>query len=171
MPGCFSFLIKQRQAASSQVNTTPNHMATQQYPDPKNHAGCACSFPAGNPGDWIQNASLPKYEADYNKLDSLHTLEKNVDKLSPSLRKISLQMHDTPELAWVEYKTSKLLSEYIESYGFHVNRNAYGTETGFEAIFEHGQGGRTIGVCPNWAGEGLKLMPNSSIPRWMLCQK
>jgi metal-dependent amidase/aminoacylase/carboxypeptidase family protein len=54
-------------------------------------------------------------------------------------------MHDTPELGWVEFKTSKLLSEYIESHGFKVTRQAYGTETGFEAVFQHGQGGRTIG--------------------------
>lgn len=39
----------------------------------------------------------------------------------------------------------KLLSDFMEHQGWKVTRSAYGTETGFEAVFEHGHGGKTIG--------------------------
>lgn len=152
MPGCFPFLRK-KSNRNSDVNE--QSAASMTYPHAasssteKHHSGnsCACSFPEVDPSRWTLagNEALPRYDALYTGSDGLRTIAKAVEDLSPSLRDLSVKMHDNPELGWVEFETSKLLSEYIESHGFKVTRKAYGTETGFEAVFQHSEGGRTIG--------------------------
>lgn len=40
---------------------------------------------------------------------------------------------------------SSALCDFMEKKGFKVTRHAYGLETAWEAVFEYGKGGRTIG--------------------------
>lgn len=75
----------------------------------------------------------------------LSTISAKVDALSKELREVSLKMHSNPEVGWQEWETAKLLTEYIENKGFTVKRGVYGTETGWEAVFKHGSGGKVIG--------------------------
>lgn len=106
----------------------------------------SCSFPSVDPTYTNDPAHLPPQHGDeYEGVSALKTIEQSADELSSDLRDVSLKMHGNPELCWKEYKTSDLLATYMQSHGFTLKRNAYGTETGFEAIFTHGEGGKVIG--------------------------
>lgn len=106
---------------------------------------CACAFPAVEPAPGHASLLPPAYADLYHKSDALSTISRTVDELSDGLRKVSLQMHSNPEIRWEEVKTLELLSGYMEEQGWKVTRGAYGTKTGFEAVFEHGTGGKVIG--------------------------
>jgi len=74
------------------------------------------------------------------------TLEEAIDRLSPDLRKWSLQIFDFAEIAMEEFKTHDLIAQIFESApGWKVTRHAYGIETAVEAVFTVGKGGRTVG--------------------------
>ena len=95
----------------------------------------------------MADLSLPAYSAIYSGSDALSTINASLDALSKDLRQVSLDMHDHPEIAWKEVQTAKLLSGFMEKQpGWKVKRSVYGTETGWEAVFVHGSGGRTIGI-------------------------
>lgn len=90
---------------------------------------------------------LPSYSAIYAGSNGLSTINASLDSLSADLRKVSVDMHDNPEIAYEEFKTAKLLADFMEKQpGWKVKRSVYGTETGWEAVFTNGSGGRTIGV-------------------------
>ena len=144
MASCFAFLHKSKSRARSEP--MPAYVARSEAQNECCDAACAIPYTAHESIKEACDTFLPSYDTIYPKSDALKTLQEKVDDLSPSLRDVSLKMHDNFEIGWVEYKTSKLLSDYIETHGFKVNRSAYGTETGFEAIFKNGKGGRTIGV-------------------------
>lgn len=73
------------------------------------------------------------------------SIEEAVDDLSSSARELSLAIHREPELAFKEVATAEKLASYMEKHGFKVTRHAYGLKTAWEATFEHGTGGRTVG--------------------------
>ncbi|KAL8290233.1 hypothetical protein RQP46_003172 [Phenoliferia psychrophenolica] len=77
--------------------------------------------------------------------EEIETLETAIDGLDGELRKLSLTIHDNPEIAWKEFKTHDVLCDFMESHGFKVTRHAYGLETAWEATFEHGSGGPVVG--------------------------
>lgn len=140
-------------------------------------SSCACAFPHTTPA-MVDPSSLPPAYGDlYHKSDALSTISKVVDELDSSLREVSVKMHDNPEIRWQEHETMKLLAGYMDKQGWKVKTGVYGTETGFEAVFQHGQGGKVIGFnsevgcfiqacllllsCTH--GSGLP-------PRWTPCQ-
>lgn len=130
VPGCFGGLLRSKSAKAA-----PNQVVQNEKP-------VGSSFRLREVED-----SLPAYSTDYAGSDALKTISDAVDKLSASLREISIQMHDNPEIAWKERKTAELLSGFMENMpGWTVKRHVYGTETGWEASFQQGHGGRVIGV-------------------------
>lgn len=122
-------------------------VSQRQLEDGSSHkaTSCACAFPHTTPTPGDPSSLPPAYADIYHKSDALSTISSTVDELSASLRKVSVQMHENPEIRWQEHKTMKLLSDYMEEQGWKVKRSVYGVETGFEAVFEHGQGGKVIG--------------------------
>lgn len=50
-----------------------------------------------------------------------------------------------PEVKLQEYFAHDNLCDFMRQQGFTVTRHAYGMKTAFEAVFEHGEGGRTVG--------------------------
>jgi hypothetical protein len=78
-------------------------------------------------------------------LDQLKTVEEALDSLSPALRTLSLDIHSHPEIAWKEKHAHDVLCAFMEKRGFEVTRSAYGIETAWEAVFEQGKGGKTVG--------------------------
>ncbi|KAG0709309.1 hypothetical protein DFH29DRAFT_978853 [Suillus ampliporus] len=75
-----------------------------------------------------------------------HTIESVIDTLDSSLRCLSLQIHDHPELMFEEIFAHNLLSDYMESHGFTVTRHYLGLKTAWRAEYTHGNGGRTLGI-------------------------
>lgn len=121
-------------------------VADVQQPETSTKAtSCACAFPHVEPVPGHASLLPPAYADLYHKSDALSTISRTVDELSDGLRKVSVQMHKNPEILWQEFETAKLLSGYMEDQGWKVTRGAFGTETGWEAVFEYGNGGKTIG--------------------------
>ena len=59
----------------------------------------------------------------------------SIDKNRDMLLSISHEIHSNPELAFEEFKASKLLSDESEKVGMKVVREAYGLKTAFASDF------------------------------------
>lgn len=55
------------------------------------------------------------------------------------LVRLSLDIHDNPELSFQEVKAASLLSDYLKSNGFCVERNIAGLSTAFRAVYGEGK--------------------------------
>ncbi len=67
-----------------------------------------------------------------------------INKLSPELNELSLEIYNNPELGYEEFKACKLHSELLMKYGFNVQANFSGVETGFKAEYKSGKPGITV---------------------------
>ncbi|KAF7982808.1 hypothetical protein HWV62_25737 [Athelia sp. TMB] len=77
--------------------------------------------------------------------DVLDAIESCIDSASEDLRKLSIQIHDLPELKFEEKHAHDALTEFVEKAGFTVERH-YHLPTAWKATYARGSGGRTIGV-------------------------
>ncbi|KAJ2028482.1 hypothetical protein H4S04_006981, partial [Coemansia sp. S16] len=58
-----------------------------------------------------------------------------IDEASSDLRKLSLTIHDNPELALEEKAACQILVDYLETSGFEVQRNIAGLSTAFVCTY------------------------------------
>ncbi|CDS12315.1 hypothetical protein LRAMOSA04510 [Lichtheimia ramosa] len=72
-----------------------------------------------------------------------------IESVSADLRKISLDLHENPEIGMQEYHAHQVLTDYLERQGFKVTRSAAGLETAFIAEYSRGEG-RRIGFCSEY---------------------
>jgi metal-dependent amidase/aminoacylase/carboxypeptidase family protein len=75
----------------------------------------------------------------------IKSIQDAIHNVDAQLRSVSQSIHARPELAWQEHHAHDVLTDFMESKGFHVERHAYGFETAWKATYEVGQGGRVIG--------------------------
>ena len=61
-------------------------------------------------------------------------------KYDDDLRDISLKLHGYHELDFKEFKSAKLLTEFLEKEGFSVKRRIAGDETAFVGTYKQGKG-------------------------------
>ncbi|MYJ15999.1 MAG: M20 family metallopeptidase, partial [Acidimicrobiia bacterium] len=66
----------------------------------------------------------------------------------PILEELNLWLHDNPETAYQEFRSSARLSEMLEGYGFTVEHPAYGLDTSFAA--RSGQEGPELVICAEY---------------------
>ena len=76
--------------------------------------------------------------------DYLQAIDKYIEDLSEDLRKISLHIHDDPELQYKEYHAHKVLTEYLSKQNWTVTPSAYGIETAFVAVYDTGKKGPVV---------------------------
>ena len=69
-----------------------------------------------------------------------------IDSNKEYILKMSDYIFDNPELGLVEYKSSKVLKDYLRENQFTVEENVAGLETAFRATFKIGEGGPKIGL-------------------------
>ncbi|MBP1924490.1 amidohydrolase [Sedimentibacter acidaminivorans] len=67
-----------------------------------------------------------------------------INKLTPELNELSLQIYNHPELGYEEYNSCKLHKDILRKYGFNVTDNFSGVETGFKAEYKGDKDGITI---------------------------
>src|SRR5271154_6241245 len=60
------------------------------------------------------------------------------NKYDDNLRDISLKLHSYHELAFKEFKSAKLITEFMEKEGFKIRRGIAGDKTAFECTFSQG---------------------------------
>ncbi|KAF8466503.1 aminoacylase 1-like protein 2 [Gautieria morchelliformis] len=78
--------------------------------------------------------------------DVLKTIDARIDELDPELRKLSLQIHDHPEIMFKEKFAHDLLTEFMSSHGFSVTQHYLGLSTAWRASFKRGTDGPVLGV-------------------------
>ena len=66
------------------------------------------------------------------------------NKLAPELNELSLEIYNNPELGYEEYKACKLHTDLLSKYGFNVQDNFSGIETGFKAEYKSSKEGITV---------------------------
>ncbi|KAF8966342.1 hypothetical protein BDZ97DRAFT_1917719 [Flammula alnicola] len=111
-----------------------------------------CDFSYGAQDDWwtLEREPLPSYSAKADtstKADDISALvEQVLDKYSPSLRDLSLKIHDHPELMFKERYAHDLLTDFMGKQGFKVTKHYLGLDTAWRAEYSQGTGGRVIGI-------------------------
>ncbi|KAF4502901.1 Peptidase M20D, amidohydrolase [Fusarium agapanthi] len=77
-----------------------------------------------------------------------------VDQELGALREINSAIHSNPELCYKEFKAHDNITALLESFGFAVEKHAYGLETSF--VVEYGQVGPLVTICSEYdALEGV----------------
>lgn len=61
---------------------------------------------------------------------------KLIEELAPELNELSLEIYNNPELGYQEYKACRLHTDILKKYGFDVETNFSGVETGFKAVYK-----------------------------------
>ena len=80
--------------------------------------------------------------ASHNHIDAI---TKYVDGIAGSLRRLSLEIHDHPELRYKEVHAHDILAQYMESQsGWTVKRSAYDIATAFIAVYDSGRKGPVV---------------------------
>ncbi|WP_319370102.1 M20 family metallopeptidase [uncultured Ilyobacter sp.] len=80
----------------------------------------------------------------------------HIDLIETKLLEIGDFIYDNPEVGLEEFKSSKLLSEYLMKNKFNVKMGIGGFETAFKAVYESGTGGPSIGLlCEYDAIDGI----------------
>jgi amidohydrolase len=69
---------------------------------------------------------------------------KLIEELAPELNELSLEIYNNPELGYQEYKACRLHTDILKKYGFDVETNFSGVETGFKAVYKGKKEGLTI---------------------------
>lgn len=69
---------------------------------------------------------------------------KIINDLTPELNEISLEIYNNPELGYEEFQACKLHTEILKKYGFNIQTNFSGVETGFKAEYKSSKTGLTI---------------------------
>ncbi|KZT27939.1 amidohydrolase [Neolentinus lepideus HHB14362 ss-1] len=159
--GCFAGLLRPlRQAlrpksrqeipiagtAASKHLDTHKHVEETDEPAPV-YLSC-CNFDCGIDADsWSTLDKPPTYTAGrIYRSDIFDTIESSVTALDPSLREISLQIHDHPELMFQERFAHDTLTAFMSEHGFTVTKHYLGLETAWKAEWANGSGGRVLGI-------------------------
>lgn len=75
----------------------------------------------------------------------LNFISESVDALSSALRKVSLEIHDHPELGYKEFHAHGVLTKFLnEQSGWKVTPSAYGIDTAFVAVYDSGKPGPAV---------------------------
>lgn len=69
---------------------------------------------------------------------------KIINDLTPELNELSLEIYNNPELGYEEFQACKLHTEILKKYGFNVENNFSGVETGFKAEYKSSKPGLTV---------------------------
>lgn len=75
---------------------------------------------------------------------------RTVEQVGVELDELSRKIYEKPETAYEEVTACKLHIELLEKYGFLVERNFCGIETGFKAEYDSGKPGLTVGIMAEY---------------------
>jgi amidohydrolase len=82
--------------------------------------------------------NLRKFQAVEGK-ELKEKLRAELETRRSELVRLSLNIHDNPELGFQEVKAASWLSDYLKSNGFSVERNIAGLSTAFRAVYGEGK--------------------------------
>ncbi|KAF5350281.1 hypothetical protein D9758_007803 [Tetrapyrgos nigripes] len=160
LPGCFSGLFKRRKAISkpspSYYTPSDTKPSLPSANDMKEHScfSPTCDYSFSNLSQWWisdQSISPPPYtphsaSASSATEDAWKIIDETTDTLDPQLRKLSLQIHDHPEIMFHETYARDVLSAFMGEHGFEVTTGYLGLPTAWKAEYSYGSGGRVVGI-------------------------
>ncbi len=73
-----------------------------------------------------------------------------IDQLEETLISISDQMYHEPELGHQEFKSSRLLTDFLEKHGFEVETGICGMPTSFRATMRGKAHGPTVAILAEY---------------------
>lgn len=151
-------------ASSSRPTSTHTYSPTESFDKLEKQAhdhghrfGSCCSFAApqvASPDLWTRQTNTPppvyagedrKENDNVYRPEVLSTIEETMKRLDSKLRELSLDIHSHPEIMFKEEYAHDVLTKFMSDHGFEVEKH-YTLPTAWRATFEHGKGGRTIGV-------------------------
>lgn len=77
-------------------------------------------------------------------------IRREIDILQDEMVRMARAIFLRPEIGYREYESSKLLSDYLEGYGFDVTHNIAGMETAFIAAYPKDSEGPTIALLAEY---------------------
>ena len=77
-------------------------------------------------------------------------IKEYIGEILPELLKISDEIFDLAELSCQEFKSCRILEEYLEKNGFTVEQGVGGMETSFRAVYQQGEGGPSLGLLAEY---------------------
>lgn len=89
-------------------------------------------------------------------MDTKTALSAAIDAYAESIINMADDIFDHPEIGLEEFRSQKLLCDFLRKEGFAVEQNVYGFETAFRAEYQCGTGGVHIGLlCEYDALQGI----------------
>ncbi|MDE5411786.1 M20 family metallopeptidase [Alkalihalobacterium chitinilyticum] len=79
-----------------------------------------------------------------------NNINQEIEQLRESFYKISQFIGENPELGHEEFKAAKILSEELQKHDFQVQLGTAGLPTAFEAVYDSGLPGPTIGFMAEY---------------------
>lgn len=77
----------------------------------------------------------------------LRSISAYVDDINDELRRVSIEIHDHPELQYKEFHAHEILTKYLEEQkGWHVTPSAYDIKTAFVAVYDSGKTGPVVSL-------------------------
>ncbi|KAF7356566.1 Aminoacylase 1-like protein 2 [Mycena venus] len=140
----------------------------------KCHYLTPCDHSYTQPSDWwldTDDINPPAYPSE-DESNFQSVIDNKLDEFSPQLRKLSLDIHGHPELAFSEEFAHDTLTSFMASNGFTVTKHYLGLTTAFRAEFSHRKGGRVLGInsghaCGHnliaWSGCGVALAVKAAL--------
>ncbi|KAJ8521526.1 hypothetical protein ONZ45_g1800 [Pleurotus djamor] len=86
-----------------------------------------------------------QYGDDIFRPDILKSLGETMSEMDADLRKLSIDIHEHPEVGFKEFHAHDVMTKFLEDRGFQITRK-YLLETAWKAEFSNGNGGRVIGI-------------------------
>ncbi|KAK6992261.1 Aminoacylase 1-like protein 2 [Favolaschia claudopus] len=127
-----------------------------------------CDHSYADMGDWWSQSDVQPPAYDAPGFDSV--IDSTLDELSPQLRKLSMEIHSHPELAFCEVFAHDVLTTFMGSHGFTVTKSYLGLQTAFKAEFTHGKGGRVLGINSEYdALKGIGHACGHNLIAWSGC--
>jgi hypothetical protein len=104
----------------------------------------------------------------YNTDSWLALVSEHIESLSKSLRVLSLDIHDHPEIRNKEFHAHEILTRFIKEQKLQdwvVTPSAYGIATAFVAVFDSGRKGPVVSFNAEYGELGLFLIMTSQWTR------
>ena len=86
------------------------------------------------------SATPDKPKGSLRRFPEVHIIDDTFTRYDESLRTISLKIHKYKELSFEEHRSARLLCDFLEREGFHVERGVAGDATAFLATYAQFQG-------------------------------
>lgn len=73
-----------------------------------------------------------------------------IEELAPQFYSLSDYIWDHPEVGYEEHEACRVLTERLAAFGFQVEVGVGGLPTAFRAVYEHGEGGPSLGFLAEY---------------------